>query len=140
MSAVGSRVKLERRELDFVDDSVANFLDGRSDDGRGVFGMAEFQVHAAADVLKFQHRPSPGRAGDRNLHGLRTELRVTGDESFAATQEDCRVPVVQGANFENGGRWKIVEKNAPLNFRLDDAAVHFVGQVGVRVKHTDDRE
>ena len=50
------------------------------------------------------------------------------------------VAVVHGLNFEDGGGRKIVEKDAAFDFRLDDAAVHFVSQVGVRVKHADARE
>jgi hypothetical protein len=42
---------------------------------------------------------------------------------------------MHGLNAKNGGRRKIVEKNSALDFRLDDAAVDFVGEVGMRAEH-----
>src|SRR5437773_5888379 len=51
---------------------VANLLNWRGDDRRSVLRMMKFQMHAPPDVLHFEHRASPGRAGDRDLHGLGT--------------------------------------------------------------------
>ena len=98
-------------------------------------GVAEFEVHAAADVLQLEHGASPGGTGDGDLYGLRAELRVARQKSFAAAEEHGGVAVVHRLNAKNGVRWKIVEKNSTLDFRLDDAAVDFVGEVGMRTKH-----
>src|SRR5579863_2300451 len=97
--------------------------------------MAEFKVHAAAHIHQLEHRASPGGTGDGYLHRLRTELRVAGDESVAAAEQHSGVAVMHGLNFEDGRRWKIVEKNAAFDFRADDATVHIVRQVGMGVKH-----
>ena len=61
---------------------------------------------------------------------------MAGDKSFAAAQKHSRVAVVHGLDFEDRRGRKIVEKNAAFDFRLDDAAVDFIRQIGVRVKHT----
>ena len=98
--------------------------------------MAEFEVHAAADVLQLEHGASPGGAGDGDLHGLGAELGVAGEHGFAAAEEHGGVAVMHGLNAENSGRGKIVEKNSAFDFGLDDAAVDFVGEVGVGAKHT----
>ena len=119
---------------------IADFLDGRRDDGSGIFGVAEFQVHAAADVLQLEHGAAPGGAGNRDLHRLGAEFGMAGEQRFAAAQKHGGVAVVHGLDLEDGGRRKVVEKNSAFDFRLDDAAVHFVSQVGVRVKHADDRD
>src|ERR1700690_691324 len=98
--------------------------------------MAKFEGHAAADVLQLEHGASPGGTGDGHLHGLGTEFGMTGEHGFAAAEKYRRVAGMHGRDFEDRGGWKVVEKNAAFDFRLDDAAVHFVGEVGVRVKHT----
>ena len=110
--------------------AVANFLDGGGDDGSGVLGMAEFEVHAAAYVLKLEHGASPGGAGDGDLDGLGTEFGMAGEKSFAAAKQHGGVAVVQRLNLEDGGRRKIAEVDTTLDFRLDDAAVHFVRELG----------
>src|SRR5581483_10071954 len=44
--------------------------------------------------------------------------------------------MMHGLDLQHG-RWrKIVQKNASFNLRLDDAPVHFVREVRMRVKHT----
>ena len=135
MGAVGAGVEFEDGELNFV----ADFLDGRSDDGGGIFGVAELEVHPASDVLQLEHGASPGGPGDGDLHGLRAKFRMAGKKRLASPQQNSRVAMVQSLNLQDG-RWrKVVEKDAAFDFRADDAAVYFVGQVGVRAKHTDDR-
>jgi hypothetical protein len=116
--------------------AVADFLDGRGDDGSGVVGMAEFEMHAAADVLELEHGASPSRAGDGNLHGLGTELGMAGEHGFAAAEKYGGVAVMHGLYAEHGGRRKIAEKDSAFDFGLDDAVVDFVGEVGVGAKHT----
>ena len=101
--------------------------------------MAEFQVHAAADVLQLEHGASPGGTSDSDLDRLRTEFRMAGEERFAAAQKHSGVAVVQGLNLEDCGWRKIAEIDATFYFRLDDAAVHFFSLVGVRAEHTSDR-
>jgi hypothetical protein len=61
-------------------------------------------------------------------------------ESFASSEKHSGVAVVHGLDLKNCVWRKIVQKNATFNFRLDDPAVNFIRQVGVGVKHTDDRE
>ena len=107
--------------------------------GVGYSGMAEFQVHAAAHILQLEHGASPGGTGDGDLDGLRAKFGMAGEQSFAASKKDCGVAVVHGLNLEDGGGRKIVEVDTTFDFRLDDAAVHFVGEVGVGVKHARDR-
>ena len=128
---MGARVEFEGGE----GDAVTNFLDGRGDDGSGIERVTEFEVHAAADVLQLEHGTSPGGTGDGDLDGLGTEFGMTGEQSFTAAEKYGGVTVVQGLNFEHCRGRKVVQENAAFNFRLDDAAVDFVGQVGVRVKH-----
>lgn len=103
-------------------------------------GMAEFQVHAAAHILEFEHGASPGGTGDSNLHRLGTELGMAGQESFASSEKHSGIAVMHGLDLKNCVWRKIVQENATFNFRLDDPAVDFIRQVGVGVKHTDDRE
>jgi len=114
---------------------VADFLDGRGDDGGGVFGMAKFEVHAAADILELEHGTSPRGTGDGDLNRVRTEFGMAGDESVAASEENSGVAVVHGLNVENGGRRKIVEEDSTFDFRLDDGVVDVIREVGVRVEH-----
>ena len=89
--------------------------------------MAEFQVHAAADVLQLEHGASPGGTGDRDLHRLRAEFGMAGEKCLAASQKDCGVAVVHGLDLEDGGGRKSVEVDATFDFRPNDAAVDFVG-------------
>ena len=102
--------------------------------------VAKFQLHAATDVLELEHGASPGGAGDGDLHGMGAELGVAGEKSFAAAEQDGGVTVVQSLNFQDCGGRKIVEKNSAFDFGADDDAVDFVGEVGVRVKHTQARD
>jgi len=60
-------------------------------------------------------------------------------KGFAAAQKHGGIAVVQRLNLEDRGRGKVAEVDAAFDLRLDDAAVHFVGQVGVGIKHTGDR-
>lgn len=136
MGAVGAGVQFQGRKLGFGLYPVADFLDWRRDDRRGIFGVAEFQVHTAADVLHFQHGASPSGAGDGNVHGLRAELGMAGKQCLAAAEKHGSVTMMHGLDFQDGGWWKIVEKHPAFDFRLNDAAVDFVREVGVRAKHT----
>jgi hypothetical protein len=152
VGAVGAGVEVESGELyvvtsivtnvvpNFIANSVADFLDGGSDDGGGILGVAEFEVHAAADVLELEHGAAPGRTGDGDQHGLGTKLRMSGDESIASAQEHGDVAVVQGLNLEDGGGREVAEKDAAFDLRADNAAVDFVRQIGVGAKHTNDWE
>jgi hypothetical protein len=114
---------------------VADFLNRRSDDGGVVFGVAKFEVHAAAYVLELEHGTSPGGASNSDLNRVGTEFGMAGDESVAAPEQDGGVAVVHGLNVENGGRRKIVEENSAFDLRLDDGVVDVIRQVGVRVEH-----
>ena len=69
--------------------------------------MTEFEVHAAADVLKLEHGASPGRAGNGNLHRLRTEFGVTGEQSLTAAEQDGRVAMMHGLDLKHRGRRKV---------------------------------
>jgi hypothetical protein len=115
--------------------AVSDVLNGGGDDGSGVLGMAEFEVHAAAYVLQLEHGASPGGAGDGDLDGLGTEFRMAGEKSFATAQKHGGVAMIQSLNLENCGRREIAQIDTTLDFRLDDAAVHVVGQIGVGAKH-----
>ena len=114
---------------------VADFLDGAGDDGSGVLGVVKFEVHAASDVLEFEHGASPGGTGDGYVNWNRTEFGMAGEESVAASEEDGGVAMVQGLDVEDGGRRKIVEKDAAFDFGLDDGVVDVVGEIGVRSEH-----
>ena len=91
---------------------VADFLYGRGDDGSVVFGVTEFEVHAAANVLQLEHGASPGGTGDGDLHGTGAELGMTGDEGVAAPEKNGGVAVVEGLDFKDRGGWQIVKKNS----------------------------
>ena len=114
---------------------VADFLDGRGDDGGVVFGVVKFEMHAASDVLELEHGASPGGTGDGDLNWVGTEFGVAGDEGVAAAEEHGGVAVVEGLDVENGGGWEIVEKYSAFDFGLDDGVVDVVRQVGVRGEH-----
>jgi hypothetical protein len=114
---------------------VADFLDGAGDDGGGVLGVVKFEVHAASDVLEFEHGASPGGTGDGDLNRVGTEFGMAGDESLAASEEDGGVAVVQGLNVEDGGGREVVEKDSAFDFGLDDGVVDVVGEIGVRGEH-----
>src|SRR6476661_7948371 len=47
--------------------------------------------------------------------------------------------MMHGLNFQNGRRRQVVQKNSAFDLRLDNPAVHFVGQVGMGIKHTNRR-
>ena len=135
---MGASIQFEGWQKHSVaNDVVPDFLDGRGDDGGGVFGMAEFEVHTAAHVLQLEHRAAPGRAGNSDLHRFWTEAWMPGNERFAAAEEHRCVKVVHRLDFENRVGRKIAEKDAAFDFRPDNAAVDLVRQIRVRVKHTD---
>jgi hypothetical protein len=95
---------------------VADFLDGRGDDGGGVFGVAEFEVHAAAYVLQLEHGASPGGTGDGDLNGLGAEFGMAGEKSFAAAEKHGGVAVMQGLDFEDCRGREVVEENSAFDF------------------------
>ncbi len=114
---------------------VADFLDGRGYDRGVVLGVVKFEVHAASDVLEFEHGTSPGGAGDGYLNRIGAEFGVAGDQSVAAAKQDSGVAVMHGLNVEHGGWREIVEKDSTFDFGLDDGAVDVIGQIGVRDEH-----
>ena len=114
---------------------VADCLDGRGDDGGGVFGMKEFEVHAAANIAEFEHGSSPGGTGDGDLDRIGAELGMTGDQCVTATEQDGRVAVIQGLNFEDGRGRKILQENAAFDLGSYDSAIDVIGEVGMRSEH-----
>ena len=114
---------------------VADFLDGRSDNRGGVFGVVKFQVHAASDVLEFQHGASPCGAGDGDVNGVRTKFGMAGDESFAASEEDGGVAMMQGLDVKDRGGREFVEKDSAFDFGLDDGVVDGIGEIRMRAEH-----
>jgi hypothetical protein len=118
--------------------AVSDVLNGGGDDRSRVLGVAEFEVHAAAYVLEFEHGASPGGTGDGDLDWLGTEFRMAGEEGFAAAQKNGGVTMIQGLNLEDCGRRKIAQVDTTFDFRLNNAAVYFVGQVGMGAKHGGD--
>jgi hypothetical protein len=114
---------------------VSDFLNGAGDDGSGVLRVVKFEVHAASDVLEFEHGASPGGTSDGDLNRVGAKFGMAGDESFAASEEDGGVTVMQGLNVEDGGGREVVEKNSAFDFGLDDGVVNFVGEIGVRSEH-----
>ena len=114
---------------------VADFLDGRGDDGGVVFRVVKFEVHAPANVLELEHGASPGGAGDGYMNRVGTEFGMAGDKGVAASEEDGGVTVVHGLDMENGGRREIVEKDPTFDFGLNDGVVDVIGQIGVRGEH-----
>jgi hypothetical protein len=95
----------------------------------------KFEVHAASDVLEFEHGASPGGTGDGDVNGVRTEFGMAGDENFAASEEDGGIAVVHGLNVEDGRGREVVKKDSAFDFGLDDGVVNFVGEIGVRREH-----
>jgi hypothetical protein len=140
---VGAGVEFESGELDLVasvlPNAVADFLDGRSNDGGGVLGVPKFKVHATADILQLEHGAAPGGTGDCDLHWLGTKFGMTGNKRLAAAKQHGGVAVMHGLNLQDGRGGQIVDENTAFDFRADDAAVHFIGEVGMGVKHTDAR-
>jgi len=90
---------------------------------------AEFQVHAAADVLKFKHGASQLEPAMATWTGLgrtrddrRAELRCRRGERRCSGDEEL--------DFEDGGGWEIVEEDAAFDFGLNDGIVDVIGKVG----------
>jgi phage repressor protein C with HTH and peptisase S24 domain len=61
---------------------------------------------------------------------------MTGEQGGAAAEKNGRVAMIQGLDLKNGRRRKISQVNPAFNFRPDNNAIHFVGEVGVGAKHT----
>jgi len=97
--------------------------------------VVKFEVHAASNILEFEHGASPGGTGDGNVNGVRTEFGMAGDKSFAASEQDSGIAVVHGLNVEDGGGREIVKKDSTFDFGLDDGVVDVVGEIGVRREH-----
>jgi hypothetical protein len=114
---------------------VADFLDGGRDDGGGVFGVAEFQVHAAAYILELEHGATPGGTSDGDVNWVGAKFGMAGEKSIVASEQDGGVAVMKSLNVEDGGRREIVEKNSTFDFGLDDGVVDVVGEIGVRDEH-----
>ena len=114
---------------------VADFLDGAGDDWSGVLGVVKFEVHAASDVLEFEHGASPGGSGDGDLNRVGAKFGMAGEEGVTASEEDGGVAMVHGLNVEDGGGRKVVEKDSAFDFGLDDGVVDVIGEVGVRGEH-----
>ncbi|MCU1301350.1 MAG: hypothetical protein JWQ87_1634 [Candidatus Sulfotelmatobacter sp.] len=97
--------------------------------------MVKFQVHAASDVLEFQHGAAPGRTGDRDMNGIRTKFRMPGEESIAASEQNGRVTVMHRLDVKNRRGRKVMKKDSAFNFGLDNRVVNFVGEICVRGEH-----
>jgi hypothetical protein len=115
---------------------VADFLNGGRHDRHRVLGMAKLEVHPATDVLQFKHRASPSGTSDSDLHGTGAKFGVAGEHSVVAAEKYGGIAVVESLDFEDSRGGKVVQEDAALNFRLNDCAVHIIGQVGVRGEHT----
>ena len=116
-------------------DCFTDFLNQGSDNRGAVFGVVKLQVHATADVSHLEHGTAPGRslrlppepAADSIADGLRSALNPR--------LKLCPVGVVLSSNLEHGVRRQTLKEHASLDFRLHDASIHIVAQVGVRRKH-----
>ena len=97
--------------------------------------MVKFELHAASDVLEFEHGASPGGTGDGDLNRVGTEFGMAGDECFAASEEDGGVAVMEGLDVEDGGGREVVEKDSAFDFGLDDGVVDFIREIGVGGEH-----
>lgn len=106
-----------------------------SDDRCFIGRMAKFEVHAAANVLSFQHGASPGRAGDGDQYGLRAELGMPGNQSRplvrAVVQKHCGVAVVLGLDLQHGRGWEVFKEDTAFNVGLDNLVIHFIAEVGM---------
>ncbi len=98
--------------------------------------MVKFQMHAASNVLEFEHGTAPGGTGNGDLHRTGTEFGMSREESFTAAEKNGRIAVMQSLNFKDGRGWEIVQKNSSFDFGLHDSAVDLVGQVRMRSEHT----
>lgn len=112
MCTVRLGIKLKWRELN----AIADFLDRRGDDRRWVLRMAEFEVHPAADILKFQHRSAPCGARNRDMHRLGAELRMARKQGLAASEQNGGIAMMHGLNLEHSRGREIAEKNAAFDF------------------------
>ena len=74
------------------------------------------------------------------MNRLRAEFGMTGEQSIAAAQQHSCIAMMHGLDLKNGGWRQVGQKNPTFDFRPDDTAIHFVGQVGVRVEHVGDRK
>jgi hypothetical protein len=97
--------------------------------------VVKFEVHAAPNVLQFEHGTSPGGSRDGDLNRVGTEFRMAREERVTAPEQNSGVAVMHGLNVQDGSRREIVEKNSPFDLRLDDGVVNIVGEIGMRAKH-----
>jgi len=111
--------------------TLADFSDRRSDNRRPKFWMAKFQAHAAADEALLQHGASPGRAGDCDQNRLRTILWMPRKQHGAFALQNCGIAMMLRLDLQDGIGRQVFEKHAAFNFRLDDAVVHLITEVGV---------
>ena len=63
--------------------------------------------------------------------GLGTVLRVAGNQRVIAVQQHRGIAVVLSVNLKYGGRRKILQEHASLNFGLNDVAIYLIAEVGV---------
>ena len=92
----------------------------------------KFQVHAAANETEFQHGAAPCRAFDSYQHWFRAEFRMSGNQHLALTASHDRVPTVLGLDLQNTLGREIAQKDATVDFRLNDVVVHLIAQVSMR--------
>ena len=95
-------------------------------------GVGEFEAHATADEVAFQHGASPGGTGDGDQDRLRAVFGMAGDHGGGVIDQDGSIKMMLGLNLENGFRGEIFQENAAFNFGLDDVAVDLVAEVEVR--------
>lgn len=96
--------------------ALADFLNGRSNNRRAVFGMMKFQVHAPADKMQLQHRPAPSGARDHHQNRFRAILGMTGKQHIAASQQDRGVAMILRADLKHRRGRKLFQVDATLNF------------------------
>jgi hypothetical protein len=113
---------------------LADFLNERSHNRCPVCGVIKLQPHAATDEASLEHGTAPSRACDGHQNGLRTVLRMSGNQGRTTTQNLSCVEMVLGPDQQHCGRRQVFEGDASLDFGTDDMPIDFVAEVRMRSK------
>ena len=88
--------------------------------------MVKFEMHTPPDEA------APGGTCNGDADRPRAVLRMSGEQSLATVQEYGRIAVVHCLDLQHRAWRHIIEKHASLDFGLDDVAIYFIAEVGVR--------
>ena len=99
-------------------------------------GMRKLQAHPSSYEATLEHGPSLGGTGDRDQNRFRAVFRMPGNQHRVRGQGYSHVIVVLLLNLQHSSRWKVCEEYSPFNLLVNDAAVHYVVEIGMRCEQS----